>query len=358
MRAWYSQRRSPTVFHVRSATQPPSPPARPGHPAALADDRHRARRARHRGVAAGPAGHLPRSDPGSPVPPRGGGIPRAATQQGLLPDEPGGRPVGRRGSAGHRGRADLPSARRRSLGRAVRRAGRRGGPHAPLRAAQGRDPARPHPDRGRGLDPAPLRPRLVVLADDRLDRGLPRELRVAPHSGAGGSSVDRVPLRHGCSPRTCAHGRKGSTPGDHRTLGPGGAVHGPTRTSTKPIAGMSGNRFLAQAVARQNALRRLVEYRQTLDRERVQAPDGRAPRHHPTALAGRSRIEPAAMLLERHIGGAGREKATPDMPSSVRPRERRPGGVRARGSVMDGQRWQRLPCDGRSRRMVIHLARR
>ena len=75
------------------------------------------------------------------------------------------------------------------------------------------------------------------------------------------------------------------------------------------IAGMSGNRFLAQTVARQNELRRLVEYRQTLDRARVRRQTGE--HIDITAALLNGAIEQAALLLERHIGGAGIEKATP-----------------------------------------------
>lgn len=75
------------------------------------------------------------------------------------------------------------------------------------------------------------------------------------------------------------------------------------------IASMSGNRFLAQTVARQNELRRLVEYRQTLDRERVRRQTGEHIEISAALLDGA--VEHAAILLERHIGGAGLEKATP-----------------------------------------------
>ena len=75
------------------------------------------------------------------------------------------------------------------------------------------------------------------------------------------------------------------------------------------IASMSGNRFLAQTVARQNELRRLVEYRQTLDRERVRRQTGEHLDITNALLDGA--VEQAALLLESHIGGAGVEKATP-----------------------------------------------
>ncbi len=77
------------------------------------------------------------------------------------------------------------------------------------------------------------------------------------------------------------------------------------------IATMSGNRFLAQTVARQNELRRLVEYRQILDRARVRRQSG----EH---LAIIERLDDgdrqgAADLLASHLGGAAREKARPDV---------------------------------------------
>ena len=85
------------------------------------------------------------------------------------------------------------------------------------------------------------------------------------------------------------------------------------------LAGMSGNRFLAQTVSRQNALRRLVEYRQTLDRQRVWRQTGE---HLGIARALIERdIEGAAVMLERHIAGAGVEKATPAVFGQVTPPE-------------------------------------
>ncbi len=96
----------------------------------------------------------------------------------------------------------------------------------------------------------------------------------------------------------------------HRTLGQV-ELYRANSDFHEAVAGMSGNRFLVQAVTRQNALRRLVEYRQTLDRERVHRQTGEHLAIIDALLEGR--IEPAAMLLERHIAGAAREKATPDM---------------------------------------------
>ena len=83
------------------------------------------------------------------------------------------------------------------------------------------------------------------------------------------------------------------------------------------LAGMSGNRFLAQTVSRQNELRRLVEYRQTLDRQRVWRQTGEHLRIAKALMDGD--IEGAAVMLERHIGGAGIEKATPAVFGQVTP---------------------------------------
>jgi len=76
------------------------------------------------------------------------------------------------------------------------------------------------------------------------------------------------------------------------------------------LAGMSGNRFLAQTVARQNELRRLIYYRQTLDRERV----WRHTSEHIEIIAklAANDVESAANLLDMHIGGALIEKALPE----------------------------------------------
>lgn len=77
------------------------------------------------------------------------------------------------------------------------------------------------------------------------------------------------------------------------------------------IAQMSGNRFLASTIARMNQLRRLVEYRQTLDRDRVR---GQNAEHLAIidALEAGSTAH-AADLLEAHIGGAKTSKATADI---------------------------------------------
>lgn len=76
------------------------------------------------------------------------------------------------------------------------------------------------------------------------------------------------------------------------------------------LAAMSGNRFIAQTVARQNELRRLVEYRQTLDRNRVR----RQTAEHLGIIAklAAGDVEGAAVLLGQHIGGAAAEEAIPE----------------------------------------------
>jgi DNA-binding GntR family transcriptional regulator len=72
------------------------------------------------------------------------------------------------------------------------------------------------------------------------------------------------------------------------------------------IAAMSGNRFLAQTIARQNQLRRLIEYRQFFDRDRVL----RQSKEHLAILdlLDSGDQQAAADLMRRHIGGAAREK--------------------------------------------------
>lgn len=74
------------------------------------------------------------------------------------------------------------------------------------------------------------------------------------------------------------------------------------------LAQMSGNRFILSTVARLNQLRRLVEYRQTLDTERVRQQNAE---HLDIldALEGGNRAD-AVDLLRAHIGGAKDRKAT------------------------------------------------
>ena len=73
------------------------------------------------------------------------------------------------------------------------------------------------------------------------------------------------------------------------------------------IAAMSGNRFLAQTLARLNQLRRLIEYRQTLDRARVYRQTGEHLSIIKLLKAGKR--EAAAKMMLRHLGGAEQEKA-------------------------------------------------
>jgi DNA-binding GntR family transcriptional regulator len=81
------------------------------------------------------------------------------------------------------------------------------------------------------------------------------------------------------------------------------------------IAVMSGNRFLAQTIARQNELRRLVEYRQTLNRSRVRRQSG----EHLGILdrLESNDLKAAATLMVLHLEGAAREKARESIFRSV-----------------------------------------
>jgi len=73
------------------------------------------------------------------------------------------------------------------------------------------------------------------------------------------------------------------------------------------LASMSNNRFLVATVQRQNQLRRLVEYRQTLNRDQVR---GQNDEHLDIldALEKGNRNE-AAQLLAQHLGSAKKRKA-------------------------------------------------
>jgi len=73
------------------------------------------------------------------------------------------------------------------------------------------------------------------------------------------------------------------------------------------LAAMSGNRFLLGVIERQNQLRRLVEYRQTLNRDQVR---GQNDEHLQIldALTRGNRFE-AAQLLSYHLGNARNRKA-------------------------------------------------
>ncbi len=77
------------------------------------------------------------------------------------------------------------------------------------------------------------------------------------------------------------------------------------------LAQMSGNRFLLSTIARLNQLRRLVEYRQTLNTERVREQNA----EHLEILDALDSgdVAHAADLLRAHIGGAKRSKATADV---------------------------------------------
>lgn len=77
------------------------------------------------------------------------------------------------------------------------------------------------------------------------------------------------------------------------------------------LAQMSGNRFLHSTIARMNQLRRLVEYRQTLDRDRVRSQN----EEHLQIIDAieAKEVAEAARLLEAHIGGAKARKATAEI---------------------------------------------
>lgn len=80
------------------------------------------------------------------------------------------------------------------------------------------------------------------------------------------------------------------------------------------LAAMSGNRFLLGTIERQNQLRRLVEYRQILNRDQVR---GQNDEHLKIldALAQGNRFE-AAQLLSFHLGNAKNRKARTSIFSS------------------------------------------
>ncbi len=77
-------------------------------------------------------------------------------------------------------------------------------------------------------------------------------------------------------------------------------------TFHEALAGLSGNRFIVQTIIRQNQLRRLLEYRETDDRERVR----RQCEEHLAILDLLERGErgEAARLLTEHLGNASRDK--------------------------------------------------
>lgn len=73
------------------------------------------------------------------------------------------------------------------------------------------------------------------------------------------------------------------------------------------LAGLSGNRFIEQTIMRQNQLRRLLEYHETADRERVR----RQCVEHLAILdlLEQGERSKAAQLLTNHLSKAGRDKA-------------------------------------------------
>jgi DNA-binding GntR family transcriptional regulator len=77
------------------------------------------------------------------------------------------------------------------------------------------------------------------------------------------------------------------------------------------LAQMSGNRFLVSTIGRLNQLRRLVEYRQTLDTERVRKQNA----EHLEILGALDggNVAHAADLLRAHISGAVRRKASAEI---------------------------------------------
>jgi DNA-binding GntR family transcriptional regulator len=77
-------------------------------------------------------------------------------------------------------------------------------------------------------------------------------------------------------------------------------------TFHEALASLSGNRFIAQTVTRQNQLRRLLEYQETLDRERIR----RQCLEHLAILDLLEKGEraQASALLARHLGNASEEK--------------------------------------------------
>lgn len=72
------------------------------------------------------------------------------------------------------------------------------------------------------------------------------------------------------------------------------------------LAALSGNRFIAQTIERQNQLRRVVEYRQVVDTERVRQKS----REHLAiiALLEQGNIDGAAEALGRHLATSRQQK--------------------------------------------------
>jgi len=78
-------------------------------------------------------------------------------------------------------------------------------------------------------------------------------------------------------------------------------------TFHETLVGASGNAFLLDALRRVNSLRRLFEYRAKRDRSKLAGQHRDHLRMLDLIEAGK--LEEAARLLERHLGGAGRMKA-------------------------------------------------
>jgi DNA-binding GntR family transcriptional regulator len=91
------------------------------------------------------------------------------------------------------------------------------------------------------------------------------------------------------------------------------------------LAAMSGNRFLVGTIERQNQLRRLVEYRQTLNREQVR---GQNEEHLKIieALDKGLRYE-ASQILAHHLGNAKNRKARSTIFESAVEESRRLNGM-------------------------------
>ena len=78
-------------------------------------------------------------------------------------------------------------------------------------------------------------------------------------------------------------------------------------TFHEAIVGAAGNPFLLDALRRVNSLRRLFEYRAKRDRAKLL---GQYREHLALLdLVEKGKLEPAARLMEKHLGGAGKMKA-------------------------------------------------
>jgi DNA-binding GntR family transcriptional regulator len=80
-------------------------------------------------------------------------------------------------------------------------------------------------------------------------------------------------------------------------------------TFHETIASMTNNRFIYQAVARQNQLRRLIEYSGSIDRERVQR---QCAQHlQIIKVLEQGKFDRAAQLMDKHLAGVRIEKMNP-----------------------------------------------